>query len=203
MKRPLIIVLLPLVISLPSLEAAAAGDKVNFNRDVRPILSDNCFACHGFDAKHRKADLRLDVPEGAFKPNEDGVAAVKPRDLSASSAWQRIITTDEDDLMPPPDSHKKLKPEQREILKRWIEQGAEYQAHWSFIAPVKAEVPVLSDKSKVVSGASGLNTFNLSLQPLDAFILSRLEEKGLHQNAEADRETLIRRVTFDLTGLPP
>ena len=121
----------------------AAPGKVNFNRDVRPILSDNCFSCHGFDAKKRKADLRLDVADGAFKPNKEGVVAIKPGDAGASEVWKRIITTDEDDLMPPPDSHKKLTAEQRDILKRWIEQGAEYQAHWSFITPSLPKVPAI------------------------------------------------------------
>ncbi|MFZ4767635.1 MAG: c-type cytochrome domain-containing protein, partial [Roseimicrobium sp.] len=94
--------------------AAEPTGKVNFNRDVRPILSDNCFSCHGFDAKKRKGDLRLDVEEGAFKPNKDGVSALKPRDLAASEAWKRIVTMDEDDVMPPPDSHKKLTADQRD-----------------------------------------------------------------------------------------
>jgi hypothetical protein len=117
---------------------SAAGDapvrRISFNRDIRPILSDNCFACHGFDAKHRKAGLRLDVVEGARLPNDDGQVAVKPGDLASSEAWQRIITTDADELMPPPESHKTLKPEQRELIRRWIEEGGEYEIHWSFIA---------------------------------------------------------------------
>ncbi len=178
------------VISLFSLQAATK-DKVSFNRDVRPILSDNCFACHGIDSKHRKADLRLDVMEGALKANEDGAVAIKPGDIKASSLWQRIITTDEDDLMPPPDSHKKLSAEQREILKRWIEQGAEYQAHWSFITPKTPAVPPIQNPPSEIRN------------PLDAFVLERLAEEGLQQNAQADKESLIRRVTFDLTGLPP
>ena len=169
----------------------AAPGKVNFNRDVRPILSDNCFSCHGFDAKKRKADLRLDVADGAFKPNKEGVVAIKPGDAGASEVWKRIITTDEDDLMPPPDSHKKLTAEQRDILKRWIEQGAEYQAHWSFITPSLPKVPAIQHSKFSIQNS------------IDAFILARLAEEGLSQNAEADKETLIRRVTLDLTGLPP
>ena len=107
--------------------------KLDFNRDIRPILSDNCFACHGLDAKKRKADLRLDVPEGAYRKTDEGTQAVKPRDVNGSELWKRIITTDEDDLMPPPESHKKLTDAQKATLKRWIEEGAEYKPHWSFI----------------------------------------------------------------------
>ncbi len=174
----------------PSLLPAAG--KVNFNRDVRPILSDNCFACHGFDAKKRKADLRLDVPEGAFKANEDGEAPIKPGSPGASTVWQRIITTDADDLMPPADSHKKLSAAQRDILKRWIEEGAEYQPHWSFITPKLPAVPQVKDA-----------TASTVRNPIDAFIDQRLAEEGLKQNPEADKVTLIRRVTLDLTGLNP
>ena len=115
---------------------AAAPRKLDFNRDIRPILSDNCFACHGFDAKKRKADLRLDVAEGAFARSKEGVVAVKAGDPGASELIKRIITQDEDDLMPPPDSHKKLTPAQIETLKRWVAEGAPYQKHWSFEAPV-------------------------------------------------------------------
>lgn len=175
-----------------SAELGKSG-KISFNRDVRPILSDNCFSCHGFDAKKRKADLRLDVPEGAYQVH-DGVAAIKPGDPNASSVWQRIVTTDADDLMPPPESHKKLSPEQREIIKRWIEQGAEYQAHWSFITPQLPKLPS--------EGASSGEKAPLR-NAVDAFITARLYEEGLQQNLEADKETLIRRVTLDLTGLPP
>ncbi|WP_051945916.1 PSD1 and planctomycete cytochrome C domain-containing protein [Verrucomicrobium sp. BvORR106] len=174
----------------------AAGDvparRISFNRDIRPILSDNCFACHGFDAKHRKAGLRLDVVEGARQPNDDGQVAIKPGDLASSIAWQRIITTDADDLMPPPDSHKTLKPEQRELIRRWIEEGGEYELHWSFIAPSLPKVPgIPAAQTAVPVGA------------LDAFVQARLAAEGLKPSLGTDRETLIRRVTFDLTGLPP
>lgn len=171
-----------------------AGGKVSFNRDIRPILSDNCFSCHGFDAKHRKAGLRLDVAEGAYARGEGEAArpAVKPGDLASSEMWARIISDDPDDVMPPPDSHKKLKPEQVAIVKRWIEQGAPYEAHWAFVAPDLPDVP----KWREPAGAS-------SASPVDAFVRARLRAEGLTSAPEADRETLIRRVTFDLTGLPP
>ncbi|MEZ0277420.1 MAG: DUF1549 domain-containing protein, partial [Roseimicrobium sp.] len=182
---------LVLTFLVASASHVAAAGKVSFNRDVRPILSDNCFACHGFDAKKRKADLRLDTAEGAYHADKDGVQPVKPGNPDASSVWQRIITTDADDLMPPPDSHKKLTPQQRETLKRWIEEGAEYQQHWSFITPTLPAVPEIKNHQSSIKN------------PLDAFISARLAEEGLQQNPEADKETLIRRVTLDLTGLSP
>ena len=170
-----------------SAATAAAADKLDFNRDVRPILSDNCFACHGFDAKKRKADMRLDLPEGAFTAI-DGVLPIKPGDPEVSSIIQRILSKDEDEVMPPPETHKKVTPAQVEILKRWIKEGAEYKKHWSFEAPVKAEPPTV--KGPVSS-------------PIDAFIQARLAAERLSPAPEASKETLIRRVTLDLTGLPP
>ena len=167
--------------------SAAAATKLDFNRDVRPILSDNCFACHGFDAKKRKADLRLDVPEGAFTAI-DGVFPIKPGDPEVSSIIQRILSKDEDELMPPPETNKHVTPAQAEILKRWIKEGAEYKKHWSFEAPVKADPPAV--KGPVSS-------------PIDAFIQARLAAEGFSPSPEASKETLIRRVTLDLTGLPP
>ncbi|MFO1483704.1 MAG: PSD1 and planctomycete cytochrome C domain-containing protein [Verrucomicrobiaceae bacterium] len=175
------LVLLPL--------AASAAGTLDFNRDIRPILSDNCFACHGFDAKKRKADLRLDVPEGAFTAIE-GAFPIKAGAPEASTIIQRILTHDEDDVMPPPDTNKKLKPEQVEILKRWIKEGAVYKKHWSFEPPVKPAVPKAGTPQTVRN-------------PMDAFIQARLKEKGLSPSPEASKETLIRRVTLDLTGLPP
>ena len=167
--------------------AASAAGKLDFNRDIRPILSDNCFACHGFDAKKRKADLRLDVPEGAFTAIE-GVFPIKPGDPEVSSIIQRIVSTDEDEVMPPPEAHKKVTAAQVEILKRWIKEGAEYMKHWAFEAPVKAAPPPV--KGMVKNG-------------IDAFIQSRLVAEGLSPSPEASKESLIRRVTLDLTGLPP
>ena len=192
--RPYLTLAAAALATLPDGAQAAAGSKISFNRDVRPILSDNCFACHGFDAKTREAGLRLDTPEGAYKADKDGAQPIKPRDLTASSVWQRIIATDPDDIMPPPESHKKLTAAQRDILKRWIEEGAEYQPHWSFITPSLPAVPKASDLRSPVPAIRN---------PIDAFILKRLQESGLQQNPEADRETLIRRVTLDLTGLNP
>ena len=167
--------------------SANAATKLDFNRDIRPILSDNCFACHGFDAKKRKADLRLDTAEGAYAVI-DGVQAIKPGDVKASSIIERIVSADADEVMPPPESHKKITAKQLETLKLWISQGAEYKQHWAFEKPVKAAVPKVSGK---IGNA------------VDAFIQHRLEAEGLTLAAEASKEVLIRRVTLDLTGLPP
>jgi Protein of unknown function (DUF1553)/Protein of unknown function (DUF1549)/Planctomycete cytochrome C len=173
--------ILPIFV-LTSICAAAPG-KVEFNRDVRPILSENCFACHGFDPKHREADLRLDTFDGATA-DRDGSRGIVPGDLGKSDAWQRIISEDKDEVMPPPKSHKPpLSARQREILKTWIEQGAKYERHWSFEPPKRA------------AGIQG--------HPIDHFIQQRLAEENLKPSPEADRTTLIRRVSLDLTGLPP
>lgn len=168
--------------------SALSADEMplSFNRDIRPILSDKCFACHGFDAKTRKAGLRLDTEEGAYSL-KDGVQAIKPGALQESEVWHRITHDDEDELMPPPESNKSLTEGEKEVLKRWIEDGAKYQPHWAFVPPKKRAPPV-------VSGARN---------PIDQFIGARLEEEELSFSPEADRTTLIRRVTLDLTGLPP
>jgi hypothetical protein len=186
MTYPFTMLFRALLLSALATATAHAAGKLDFNRDIRPILSDNCFACHGFDAKKRKADLRLDVPEGAFTAIE-GAFPIKPGDVEASTIIQRILSHDEDEVMPPPDTNKKVKPEQVEILKRWIKEGAEYKKHWAFEAPVKTPPPV---KGMVKNG-------------IDAFIQARLAEEGLSPMPEASKETLIRRVTLDLTGLPP
>jgi len=181
---------------------AEGGDKLRFNRDIRPILSENCFACHGLDAKKREAKLRLDIPEGAFKPNDDGDIAITPGDLAKSELWQRITSDDKDDIMPPPKAHKTLTAAQKETIKRWIEQGAAYQKHWAFGAPVRPPVPELRIRQSPEL-PSGMTPNSELRNPIDAFIGERLEKEGLKFSPEADRETLIRRVTFDLTGLPP
>ena len=124
------------LIFLIVVSVASAAEPLSFNRDIRPILSENCFACHGFDSKKREAELRLDTPEGAYTA-KDGTFPIKPRDLAKSEVWQRIITTDEDDLMPPPKSHKKLTQVQKDTIKQWIEQGAGYQKHWAFEKPAE------------------------------------------------------------------
>ncbi|MFT5499372.1 MAG: hypothetical protein ACI9TH_004787, partial [Kiritimatiellia bacterium] len=164
----------------------SAGEPLRFNQDIRPILSDHCFACHGFDAKKRKADLRLDVAESAFA-DHDGVRAIVPGKVEESALWERIQSSDDDDIMPPPDFHKPLSPTEKATLKQWIGEGAPYEAHWAFVKPRKADVP---QRPGVIHS-------------IDAFLQARLEREGLAPAPPADRETLIRRATLDLTGLPP
>lgn len=166
--------------------ACANSETLEFNRDIRPILSDKCFACHGFDAKTRKAKLRLDTAEGAYSLR-DKTQAIKPGDLDDSEVWHRITSIDADEMMPPPESNKHLTDIEKDLLKRWIESGAEYQLHWAFVPPKKRAPPS-------VTGARN---------PIDQFIVSRLKKEGLALSPEADRNTLARRVTLDLTGLPP
>ncbi len=189
--KPRILLATILALSGISATAPAADDgKLRFNRDIRPILSDKCFACHGTDVKKRKADRRIDTAEGAYAVS-DGVQAIKPGDLAKSEVWKRITTTNEDDVMPPPESHKKLSDAEKALIKRWIEEGAEYQKHWAFEPPVKAAPPAIGNPQSAIRN------------PIDAFIADRLQREGLAFSAEADRETLIRRVAFAVTGLPP
>jgi len=176
------LMLLPWILVL----SAQANEPVRFNRDVRPILSENCFACHGLDEKHREADLRLDEREEALADRE-GIRAIVPTDLDQSEAWIRIISKDVDEIMPPPKSHKKLTPSDKDVLKRWIEQGAPYEGHWSFQAPQKQVVPKVDQAQN----------------PIDAFLQDRLRKEGLKPAETAKPETLVRRVYLDLTGLPP
>lgn len=172
---------------------ASAGESrpgtIEFNRDVRPILAKNCFACHGPDANQRQAELRLDTYEGATA-DRDGSRAIVPRDLGKSALWRRVTSANPDEVMPPPSSHKPpLSPAQKAILKAWIEQGAGYQRHWAFEPLKVVQVPE----------ASKANAAN----PIDAFVAAKLKEHGLTFAPEAEPATLIRRVSFDLTGLPP
>jgi len=163
--------------------------RIEFNRDIRPILSDNCFACHGFDGKKRKAELRLDTPGGAFAIR-DGTQAIKPGDPSQSELWHRVANPDADEMMPPPESNKQLTAAEKLLLKRWIEEGAAYQPHWAFLPPHKDTPPELAVPAQAAN-------------PIDQFVQARLASEGLAPAPEADRLTLIRRVTLDLTGLPP
>ncbi len=173
--------------------ASAAGAAVSFNRDIRPILAENCFACHGPDKSKRKGKLGLNTSEDAQRPlaNGDG-AAVVPGDLTASLLIARIRTTDADDHMPPSKSGKQLSGQQVELLTRWIAQGAVYQPHWSYLPPAPAAPPT---PPVALAG--------WCLNDVDRFIAVRLAAEGLHPAADADRATLVRRVCLDLTGLPP
>ncbi|HEX5271069.1 MAG TPA: DUF1553 domain-containing protein, partial [Gemmataceae bacterium] len=156
---------------------------VEFNRDVRPILADACFPCHGPDKAKRKADLRLDTEEGAAK-------VLTPGDPAKSELFRRVTARDNDERMPPPKSGRALTAAQIDALKRWIVEGARWQKHWSFIPPVRPPLPPVKSPARVRNG-------------IDRFILARLERDGLAPSPEADRTTLLRRVTLDLTGLPP
>ncbi|MSU34270.1 MAG: DUF1553 domain-containing protein [Pedosphaera sp.] len=171
-------------------EAPSAG-RVNFNRDVRPILSDTCFQCHGPDEQKRKSGLRLDIKDQVFKPAKSGKIPIVSAKPDSSELVSRIVNADPDEVMPPPKSTKKLKPEQIETLKRWIAQGAEYQDNWAFIKPERPAIPAVH-----MPGARVVN-------PIDNFILRRLDKEGLKQSPEALTETLLRRVSLDLTGIPP
>jgi hypothetical protein len=166
---------------------------VNFNRDVRPILSDNCFQCHGPDEKQRKGGLRLDLAEDSRKPAKSGAAAIVPGKPDASEMLQRIAAADPDDAMPPAKTGKKLTAEQAATLRQWIAEGGAYQGHWAFLPP---ERPAIPQPDAAAPSAWREN-------PIDAFLYERMVKAGLRPNAEADRRTLIRRVALDLTGLPP
>jgi mono/diheme cytochrome c family protein len=168
---------------------ARAQGGAQFNRDIRPILSDNCFPCHGPDAAKRKADLRLDVEESA-KRDVDGTRPIVPGKLDASRLYARITSTQADEQMPPPESGKKLSGAQIEAIAQWIRAGAPWEKHWSLIPPARPVPPRVRAADWVRN-------------PIDAFILARLEAEGLAPSAEADKTTLARRVTLDLTGLPP
>jgi hypothetical protein len=169
---------------------SAADAPLTFNRDVRPILADACFHCHGPDSVTRKADLRLDTEAGFFGKDGGAEAVVIPGKPEESSLYERLITDNPDDLMPPPDSHKELKPGQIEIVRRWIAEGAKWQPHWSFIKPEKPAEPEVSNPAWVTN-------------PIDRFVLAGLDKAGLAPAPESDRRALARRAALDLTGLWP
>lgn len=158
--------------------------EIDFNRDIRPILSEHCFACHGADAAAREGELRLDVRAEAVAKG-----AIVPGDLAKSESWARILSTDEDEVMPPPEHKKPLSSSQKETLKRWIESGAKYAEHWAFVKPVKPTVPVTD-----IAGPH---------HELDRFVQDRLAKEVIAPSGPASNAAWLRRVTMDLTGLPP
>ncbi len=160
------------------------ADPLRFDRDIRPILSDKCFFCHGPDHEHREADLRLDLEDQAKQD------AIVPGDAEASELVVRVLSDDPDAIMPPPDANKELSAEEKDLLVRWIGEGANWTQHWSFIPPVASQYPQLKDK-------------DWANNPIDQFTRALMELKGLQPQPEATREKLIRRLTYDLTGLPP
>jgi hypothetical protein len=164
--------------------------KVDFARDIRPILANHCWSCHGPDEKTREAGLRLDLREAATAKLKSDKIAIVPGNVVSSTLVTRIEAKKESHRMPPPESKKPLNETQKQLVKRWIEQGAEYNAHWAFSAPKRPALPTVKDKEWVRN-------------PIDAFVLARLEEEGLKPSPAANKETLMRRVSLDLTGLPP
>jgi hypothetical protein len=170
--------------------AWADEPKIDFNRQIRPILSDKCFRCHGPDSSQRQAGLRLDRPDIATHELDSGTTAIIPSDPDHSELVRRIYSDDESERMPPPTSQKSLSGEEKTLLKAWIAEGAHYMPHWSLIPPKHCEVPQIPDD-------------HWSRNEIDHFILQRLQQEHLSPSPEADRRTLIRRVSFDLTGLPP
>ena len=170
-----------------SLQGAFAQPPVDFRRDVLPILSENCFTCHGPDEKTRKADLRLDVKESALRTKD---AVIVPGKSGESELFERVSSTDPDEIMPPPKSAKKLSPAQIEVLKKWIDQGASWKGHWAFEPITRPAPPPVRNSS-------------WTRNPIDRFVLAALEAKGLSPSPEADRSTLLRRISLDLIGLPP
>jgi hypothetical protein len=174
---------------LGSIAAFAAPTPVDFNRDVRPVLSENCFQCHGPDEKHRMAGLRLDTKDGAFAHRKSGDLIV-PGDPGKSLLYQRLSHSDKARRMPPPMADRVVSEKQIEAIRRWIEEGAKWQTHWAFTAPQRPEPPVVKNTAAVRN-------------PIDQFIEARLEREGLTPAPEADRRTLLRRLSLDLTGLPP
>jgi hypothetical protein len=168
--------------------ASAAGNTVGFNRDVRPIMSDTCFRCHGPDKSSRMAGLRLDIRAEALKRTPAGVTPIVPGKPEESAIIDRIFTKNQARLMPPKFSHKVLSEAQKETIRRWVAEGAVYEGHWAFEPVKRPEAPAVKGPVR---------------NPIDAFVQARLTRGGLAASAEADRRTLIRRVTLDLTGLPP
>ncbi len=187
------VLVLQLIWGAVSFSHLQAEDVISFNRDIRPLLSDRCFACHGPHAAKREAKLQLDVADGDEGPfhSRDGLPAIKPGEPDSSELWLRLISDDPSVLMPPHDSGKKpLTGEQKELVRKWILQGAMYEKFWSFETPRRQELPTVKD----IAWPSNR---------IDRFVLSSLEKKQMKPQPVADMRTLIRRVTFDLTGLPP
>ncbi len=186
-----------LYLSMPQLNAQAPRETAwNFSRDIRPILSDKCFHCHGPDEANRQGGLRLDVRSAALAPAESGELAIKPKDAAASEMVKRIFSNAADHQMPPPDSKKMLTDDEKNRLRQWIDQGAPYEEHWAFQPPQRKEPPVLAAED-----LASLPAWNAN--PIDRFLLQRMRAAKLMPNPPADKATLLRRVALDVTGLPP
>ena len=190
-SRNIFLICIIVVNALQAPLSAASADAPDFTRDVRPILSQNCFKCHGPDEDSRKSKLRLDVREAALLPAKSGAIALVPGKTAESELVKRIFSTDQDEVMPPPSTKHQLTSAEKDTLKRWVAAGAEYKQHWAFVPPVQTPLPKLS---KLQARSSN---------PIDAFVLARLEKEKLSPSPAADRFTLVRRVYLDLIGLPP
>src|SRR5262249_21401539 len=182
--------LTPLLGTLLMPAAGRAAERIDFQRDIRPILSDNCFKCHGPDDKARKARLRLDRRDTARKGGRSGESAIVPGKPDASELIRRVSSKEETEVMPPPQTGKKLSARQIQLLRNWIADGATYKVHWAYVPPVRPPLP------KVQEAASARN-------PIDLFVLARQHREGLHSSPPASKVTLIRRLCLDLLGLPP
>src|SRR5437773_930286 len=170
---------------LVAVSGSAAEPRISFTRQIKPILASKCFAGHGPDEKERKAELRLDVRDEAVP------SVIKPGDGEHSEVVVRVTTEDADSRMPPADSKKPaITADEAKLIRQWIDQGAEYDAHWAYVKPARSAVPEVNNRKWPVNA-------------IDNFILARLEAKGLSPAMEADKRTLVRRLSFDLTGLPP
>ncbi len=185
------LILIPLLtLSIPLF----ANDEIDFNKQIRPILSDKCFHCHGPDEKHRKGKLRLDISygnEGAFRTHKDSVS-IKPKEPNNSEVYKRIISTDPDEVMPPPDSTKKpLNDKEKALVKKWIEEGANWQEHWSFHPIKKIEIPEAKEYKSWVKNE------------IDSFVAEEFVKNSLKPSAEAPKYKLIRRLYLDLLGIFP
>jgi hypothetical protein len=185
--------ILPACAALLITAIATSQEDIRFNRDIRPLLSDRCFHCHGPDKGNRKAKLRLDRadgPDGSYRIRNNS-QAIKPGSIKESAIWYRLTTENADDMMPPANSHKKsLTTKEKSLIRQWIAQGAVYEDHWAFVAPTQPAAAPVANSS-------------WSQQPIDRFVLRQLESQQLKPSPKADQRTLIRRLSFDLTGLPP
>ena len=203
MKFQLLLLLVPAV-------ATCVAEPVDFNRDVQPILSENCYHCHGPDGGARKADLRLDKKEGAYRTKDD-ITPVKPGDSANSDVIVRVLSTDKDEVMPPPKSNRKLTDAQKQLLKRWVDEGAKWGEHWAFVAPKRAE-PIadcglrIADWEKrdaaIAAGLRGQQPRlgKWSRNQIDAFVLDRMMKEGIAPSPDAAPAKLARRLFLDLTG---
>ena len=184
---------LPILVGLLGFSSVCFSDnprRVDYNRDVRPMLSDKCYQCHGPDENARSTELRLDVQTSALSLLDSGARAVVPKSVGESEIVRRVTSTDSDERMPPPEAGDRLSDDEIDTLKRWIHQGADWGKHWSFVPPQRPELPRVSDPDWPVSG-------------LDCFVLEELDRNNWKPSPSADKRTLIRRATLAATGLPP